>query len=96
MLGHPAAYSYYLQSANEIVLNLESPNGKAGYFYPKFYASLINLTVINWDYNGYFYQPQDGQQVEIDVIIKDGLTTLSTPEFADDLAVYLYIETESD
>jgi hypothetical protein len=95
VLGHPASHAYCLQSTDEIVLYLESPNGKAGYSYPRTDVSLNNLTVMDGIYQGYFYQPDDGKQVDIEVSVKDSQAALSIPEFSDDLAVYLYISDKS-
>ena len=86
---HPAAHNYCLQSSNEIVIYLESPNGNAGYLYPGTLVSLTNLLLSDGSYTGHYYNPDSGIITVFETLIFNGNTKLKIPGFNDDLAIYI-------
>jgi len=88
--GHSAAHNYSLQSAREIVIYLESPNGRSGYTYPATQVQLTRLLLDDGRYNGYFYRPASGIKMEFTTTIANNMATLTVPAFDDDLAIYIH------
>ena len=88
--NHPATHSYSLQSTEEIVIYIESPNGNAGYSYPETHVSITGLLIGDGIYSGFYYQPESGVATNFDVSITNGKAKLLVPRFNDDLAIYIH------
>lgn len=88
--NHPAAHNYCLQSPKEVVIYLESPNGRSGYAYPKTQALLTHILLTDGEYTGYYYHPASGVKTEFKTVISNNTTILNIPDFSDDLAIYIH------
>lgn len=88
--NHPAAHNYCLQSSNEALIYLESPNGNSGYSYPETRATLTQLLLGDGNHAGYYYHPASGKKIEFQAVISNNTTQLNIPSFDDDLAIYIH------
>jgi len=87
--GHPAENSYILQSENQAVIYLESPNGMAGFNYPSKDAKLRGLILADGLWTGSFYFPSTGKSSKFTIKIESGEGDLNLPAFQDDLTIYI-------
>ena len=88
-LDHPAAHHYTLQSDREVVIYIESPNGRSGYQYPEKAVTLTGLELSDGTYSLIFYFPGDGRALEQSIQIRNGGARFLLPEFSDDLAIHI-------
>ena len=89
VINHPAAHQYTLQSPKEVVMYIESPNGRSGFEYPEKNVTLSGLLLDDGKYNTAFYVPATGNTLEIVTSVQNGKASLSIPRFTDDLAIYI-------
>ena len=89
LLEHPAENSYILQSENQAIIYLESPNGMAGFNYPSQDAKLSGLILADGLWPGLFYFPATGESSKFTIKIESGEGGLNLPAFQDDLTIYI-------
>jgi hypothetical protein len=87
--NHPVANSYCLQSTDQALIYLESPNGKAGFSYDRSPANLNKLLLTDGTYKGLFYFPDSGRTQTFSIQMIGGKGKLLIPDFKDDLAIFI-------
>ncbi len=87
---HRAAHTYCLQSQQELIIYLESPNGRAGYSYTPQLVELQNVKLADGVYKGFYFHPHSAERVHFETKIVKGETMLMVPGFEDDLAIYVH------
>ena len=87
LIGHPVKNSYILQSENQAIIYIESPNGEAGFNYSSKQAKLNGLMLPDGIWFGSFYFPATGKSSKFTIRIKSGESDLKLPAFQDDLAI---------
>jgi hypothetical protein len=87
--GHPVKNSYILQSENQAIIYLESPNGMAGFNYSSRDAKLLGLILTDGIWPGFFYFPATGKSSNFTIRVKRGEGDLNLPAFQDDLVIYI-------
>lgn len=88
-LNHSAAHHYALQSDDELVIYLESPNGKSGYEYREKSVTISGLSINDGAYSTAIFFPESGELVEQGIQVRKGMASLTLPGFSDDLAVHI-------
>jgi hypothetical protein len=89
LVDHPVKNSYILQSKEQAVIYLESPNGKAGFKYDQKMARLNNLILPDGKYKGNFYFPYNGRLNSFSIDIENGMSQTIVPSFKDDLVILI-------
>ena len=87
--GHPVRNSYILQSENQAIIYLESPNGNAGFNYSSRDARLRGLILADGLWPGSLYFPATGESSKFTIRINSGQGDLHLPAFQDDLVIYI-------
>ena len=87
---HPVSNSYCLQSGNQAIIYLESPNGKAGFHYDGKDALLTELMLSDGTHKGEFYFPATGLVNTFEIQLSEGKAEINIPPFDDDLAILIY------
>jgi hypothetical protein len=89
LIGHPVANSYCLQSKNQVIIYLESPNGRAGFSYGHQKANLIGMMLSDGYHKGIFYYPSSGKKKTFYVKLDRGKGEINIPPFEDDLSIII-------
>ncbi|MBN1493534.1 MAG: hypothetical protein JW938_05245 [Candidatus Omnitrophica bacterium] len=93
VIGHPATHTYALESRDQAVIYLESPNGAAGYSYGPQQASVVFKELMDGSYDACWYFPSDGSTIPFQTEVVGQKISLLFPSCNDDLVLHLKKET---